>query len=88
MKTFVKDPNALLDYTFDWSDWLGDDTILSVTATLATGLTQENLTSSSTAATVWISGGEAGKSYDVTCEITTNGGRTDRRTITLRVVDR
>ena len=27
MKGFVKDPDATLDYSFDWSPWLGTDTI-------------------------------------------------------------
>ena len=27
MKTFVKDPAAILDYVWDWEDWLGVDTI-------------------------------------------------------------
>ena len=29
MKTFVKDPYSVLDYIFDWTEWLGEtDTII------------------------------------------------------------
>jgi hypothetical protein len=31
-----KDPNAALDYTIDWSDWLGADVIAASVWTLAT----------------------------------------------------
>ena len=58
----IKDPQALLDYQFDWSDWLSadGDTITDHTVTVSTGLTLENSTRSSTAVTAWISGGTIG----------------------------
>ena len=82
---FTKDPQAVLDYEIDWSDWLGADTIASSSWTVPSGLTEEDSSDTTTAATVWLSGGTAGTNYDVTCEIVTDGGRTDDRTITIQV---
>jgi hypothetical protein len=41
-----------------------------------------------TSVRVWLSGGTAGESYDVACEITTDQGRTDERTIRVPVRER
>ena len=87
-RAYVHDPEANLDYSVDWTDWIGTDTISSVTWTVPTGLTKGIQTKTDTIATVWISGGTAGTSYSVECKITTAGGRTDERTITLRCQER
>ena len=34
-RNFTKDPDAVLDYEFDWSAWLGTDTIATHTVTAA-----------------------------------------------------
>lgn len=87
IKKFIKDPNARLDYTIDWTAWLAGngDTISGATVPdPPSGLTVTTpLTWTSTQTTVWISGGTAGSSYDVTVHITTTGGRQDDRTITI-----
>ena len=87
LKKFTKDPNATLDYTIDWSAWLSpnQDTISNATVpSVPSGLTiQTPVTKTTTQTTVWISGGTAGTSYDVTVHITTTGGRQDDRTITI-----
>lgn len=87
IKKFIKDPNARLDYTIDWTAWLAGngDTISGATVqNPPSGLTVTTpLTWTSTQTTVWISGGTAGSSYDVTIHITTTGGRQDDRTITI-----
>lgn len=85
---FAKDPSAVLDYVWDWSAWLGADTISTHTVTAATGLTVTSATHTNTAVTVWLSGGSAGTNYRVTCRIVTVGGRTDERTSTVRVRER
>lgn len=99
---FTKDPNAVLDYKFDWkpltngapggtSDWLAaSETIASKTVTVQTGLTKDSdaLTDSNTSVTVWLSGGTAGETYEVACKITTSAGRTDKRTIKIQVTQR
>lgn len=89
IKTFLKDPDAVLDYEMDWSDWLVDtDTIVTSTWTADTGITIDSNTNSTTSATVWLSGGAAGSSYTVTNSIVTDDGRADDRSITIRCSER
>ena len=84
---YFKDPDAVLDYEFDWSAWLGADTIVSHTATV-TGATRDSSANSTTAVTVWVSAGTAGTTATVACRIVTTAGRTDERTITLNIRQR
>lgn len=86
--TFPKDPNAVLDYSVDWSRWLDGDSIASSAWTVPTGLAKVTETNTDTKAILWLSGGSAGQSYQVTNRITTTGGRTEDRTITIRVEER
>jgi hypothetical protein len=86
---FTKDPDAELDYGFNWSDWLATgETISSHTVTVETGLTKDSDSESSGVVTVWLSGGTAGEDYSVECEIVTSASRTDERTMTIRVKNR
>jgi len=88
-QTFVKDPDAVLDYAFDWSSWLAtDETISSHTVTVDTGITKDSDSESSGIVTVWLSGGTADTVYDVACKIVTSASRTDERTIKIRVLQR
>lgn len=75
----------MLDYSIDWEDWLGTDTIASVTWTVPTGLTKDSQSNTTTVATVWLSGGTADTLYAVECRIMTAGGRTQDKTVYLRV---
>ena len=88
--TFTKDPDAVLDYSVDWSLWLAGDEISSSEWILEDGVDLEQVTAANTAtkATVWLRGGEAGTTYLVTNRIVTVGGRTDDRTISIKVEDR
>lgn len=85
---FEKDPNAVLDYTEDWRRWLGDDQILTSDWILPAGISQAGKIMSATTATIFLTGGAAGTSYSVYNQITTVGGRTDKRTIKINAVDR
>jgi hypothetical protein len=80
-----KDPDSVLDYQFDWSSWLGADTIASVTFSVDGGLTEDSSINDDTSATIWLSGGESGRSYKVVCSITTSGGRKCDRTMIVPV---
>lgn len=85
---FLKDPDAVLDYEVDWSAWLGTDTISAVAWTVPTGITQNAVSNTPTTATIWIAGGTKGISYEVSCEITTAGGRTAKRSFVIEIVSR
>jgi hypothetical protein len=87
---YTKDPDAVLDFAFDWAtNWLATgETISSHTITVETGLTKDSDSESSGVVTVWLSGGEAEEEYDVACKIVTSAGRTDERTMTIRVKNR
>jgi hypothetical protein len=85
----LKDPSAVLDYVFDWTEWLATgETIANYTITPDTGITVDSSTEDDGKVTVWLSGGTAGINYKVACLITTAAGRTDERTIWIKVVDR
>ena len=89
MPSYRQDPDAVLDYTFNWSDWLdGSDELASHTIDAEDGITVDSSSHTATAVTVWLSGGTVGEDYSVTCHITTNDGRADDRTMTLRVRER
>lgn len=86
---FIKDPAAVLDYSWDWSQWLQpSETISTSTMTASPGLTINSNSHTTTSTTVWVQGGTAGQPYTVTNEITTSAGRTDNRTISIRVQTR
>ncbi len=85
----LKDPSAVLDYVFDWTEWLATgETITDHTITADTGITVDSSTELDGKVTVWLSGGTAGINYKVACLITTSAGRTDERTIWIKVVER
>jgi len=86
---FEKDPQAVLDYQWDWSDWLAEsETITAATVTVPTGITKTSQTDATTSVTVWLSGGTAGLVYTLDCLVTTSAGRTDSRKIIVHVQDR
>ena len=85
----LKDPSAVLDYVFDWTGWLAtSETIVNHTITADMGLVVDSSTENNGKVTVWLSGGTAGINYKVACKITTSAGRTDERTIWIKVVER
>lgn len=83
-----KDPDAYLDYSIDWSDWMpAGDSLASSSWTIETiagdsnaMTTDQNTFSGGTnIATVWLDGGSAGENYTITNTITTTNGLTDER---------
>jgi hypothetical protein len=89
----AKDPGDTLDYVFDISPALSANPGDSI-ATLDVAVSPNNpgdvtLASSSVdglRAVLWLTGGQAPRSYTVTIDITTSGGRTLARSVTLPVV--
>jgi hypothetical protein len=85
----LKDPSAVLDYVFDWNEWLATgETITDHTITADTGITVDSSTESDGKVTVWLSGGTAGINYKVACLVETSAGRTDERTLWIKVTNR
>lgn len=85
--TFVKDPEAVLDYAWNWSDWLDGDTIASYSVEVDDGdIVKDSDDNTTTTVTAWFSGGT--KPSSAVCQIVTAAGRTDERTIYLDVEDR
>lgn len=88
MASYRKDPDARLDYTVNWTDWLGTDYIVSAATSVQTGLTLYTQAFTSTVHTIWLTGGSAGQEYNVTSRIYTNAGRIDDRTFKIKVSER
>lgn len=91
----VKDPEAVLDYAFDWTQWLGEvsDTIVAATATVVPGDASSNVTVDSVSFTdtkviAWVSGGTDSDTVELICHITTAAGREDERTMYLKMKER
>lgn len=85
---FVHDPSANLDYHVDWSDYLQQDRIVASAWEVSGGLTIGNNSHNGLVATAFVSGGTHGADAHLVNTITTAGGRTDSRTLLLRVRDR
>ena len=83
--TFTKDPLAVLDYTIDWTAWLGVDTIPTSTWTIAPGITGTKDSHTTTATTIWLSGGVHGTDYKVSNRIVTAATRADSRQLLIKV---
>ena len=91
----VKDTEAELTYSLDWTDWLQNgETITSSLFTVETisgdtdALTKASQSATNYVSTVKISGGTAGNIYKVYNEIETSGGLTERRYFRVRVEER
>lgn len=85
---FVKDPDAVLDFVVDWTSWLqASETISTSTFIVPAGITKNSESNTSLKATVWLSGGTNGNVYRLVNRITTNQGRTNDRTLEIRVED-
>lgn len=85
---FEKDPNEVLDYSVNWTNWLGTDTISTSTWVVPTGITGGTESTTTVLATIWLSGGSTGSRYDLVNRIVTAGGRTADRTLSIDCRDR
>lgn len=86
----VKDPNAVLDYSFDWSEWITDaaDEITSFSFDCGGGIVAGASSRDNAVITVFVSGGFVGAEGSITCRINTAGGRTDDRTLYLKILEK
>ena len=87
VREFAKVPDAVKDYPLDWGkEWLVDgDTIATSTWDVPSGLNEGTHTNTTTETVAWISGGTLGQSYVITNTIVTANGRTDQRSILIRI---
>ena len=93
-----KDPDARLDYTVDWADWIvGGDQIASAHWTVSTIASdplplsqfQSNvLTAVDHRCTVYLANGSVGNTYTITNRITTTQGIRDERFFRIIVKQR
>ena len=94
MTLLLKDPQAVLDYAIDWGiDYLGAGDILtasswSVEPDEAGGVQVVGSSVGDTVSTVQVTGGSSGRIYRLSNQVTTLNGRTDDRSIVLRVEKR
>ena len=90
VRSFQKDPDASLDFGFDWTEWLesGDVVLSSAWTSTPSGLTLFGPDFGPTSTVTWLSGGEDGTEYLVTNRVTTRDGRTDDRTFAVSVIQR
>ena len=81
----LKTPTAVLKYSFDWSDWLGDATIVTTAWGSDTGIAVASQGNVGAITTVSVSGGAERTAYRVTNTVTNSNGETDTRTVLIVV---
>lgn len=94
----VHDPNAVLDYEWDWSKWLAEGEIITnATCSITTAIEPGEITvnpaghstdHTDTTVTCWVGGGRVGRIYRLVAHTTTDAGRVDDRTILLECKER
>lgn len=89
MKKLVKDPAAVLDYTWDWSDFLqaGEAIESHTLVTDNEAVTVESSAHDATTVTGWLAGGTHELRVLVTCAIVTTEDREDERSAYLLVLN-
>lgn len=94
MTVFSKDVDSTTDYSVDWSTWLtASETISSLTWSVSPSENASDIELSNQSITgslcgVHVSGGQRGYRYLLTCRIVTDAGRSDDRSLTLRITER
>jgi hypothetical protein len=91
-RVIPKDPDAILDYSTDWRPWLtqAGDSLASFAAFAASGasITIDAVINTAGIISAIVSGGQVNELEPVTYHVETVGGRTDERTIYLKIVER
>jgi hypothetical protein len=90
---FVKDPDAVIDYAVDWSaGYLAGQEVAQSLWTVAPaeagGVTVEAATQTAGKTVATLSGGIAGHVYHITNMVRFSDGRSDERTLVVRVEER
>jgi len=85
------DPDATVDYGFEWEDWLAGDTISDLTVLLGAELSKESQQIDGTTTIAWLSvvgGTGAGTRVLMTHRVVTAGGRTEDRSMYITVAEK
>ena len=80
-----KDPDDILDYAVDWSEFLGLDTISASVWVVPTGITKASDSFTSTVTTAWLSGGTIRTKYTLVNRITTAAGRQKDQSVAITI---
>ncbi len=95
--------DAVADFKFDFapltngqiganSDWLeSGETIANATVTMEPGVTldSDSITDNNTSVSCWLSGAlVAGEKYRLECGIVTSAGRTEPRSMMIKIIDK
>jgi len=79
-----KDPNSTIDYGVDWSTWLeSGETIVTSTWPETGALVSESESNTTTATSIFVSGGTVGATYTLTNRVVTSQGRTEDRSMLI-----
>lgn len=73
--TDEKTPDETIRVTFHWAARLNGETILTAAYALPDGLTNEDEDDADSVQSILVSGGDEGRTYRVTCTVTTSGSR-------------
>ena len=93
MTLLLKDPEAALDYAVDWGvEYLASETLIGsdwqITPVEAGGIAVLDSGFDAATATVTAAGGVSGHLYQLTNHVLLSSGRTDSRSIVLRIEKR
>lgn len=80
----VKNPSSVLDYLVDWTYWLDTDTITSY-GVVANGVDIKSHSINDNAVKIWATGGVNNTIATISITINTYLGRTDKRTISIKI---
>ncbi|NBX02607.1 MAG: hypothetical protein EBR02_00800 [Alphaproteobacteria bacterium] len=81
-----KDPDEVISFGVDWSEYLGAETVTSSDWTVASGVTKVGQTLVGKQANVTISGGTLGTVNRITNRITTSAGETVDQSIDIEII--
>lgn len=92
MAYYLKDPQSRVDYAIEWTSYLDGQTVAasawSVEPAEPDGLAVDGSSHDLLRTAATLSGGICGHVYSVTNRVTLTDGRSDERSITLRVEER
>lgn len=80
---WTKDPESVLDYTFDWRalGCLDDEEVIHRYEITSVGVDILRHSEENGAVTIWVAGGNIRKRAIASCKIVTNAGRTYKRSM-------